>query len=71
MQVVVWRKHIRALYFASILIMVRSVFRIAEYSQGNAGYLLSHEALLYCLDAVLMSGVMILFNAVCPSELYV
>lgn len=48
--------------------MVRSVFRVVEYLQGNAGYLLSHEVFLYIFDAVLMLGVMVLFNWVHPSE---
>jgi hypothetical protein len=63
-----WKRHLYNLYIASGLIIVRSVFRIAEYIQGNAGYLLSHEVFLYVFDAVLMLVVMVLFNCVHPSE---
>ncbi|PGH17945.1 hypothetical protein AJ79_00844 [Helicocarpus griseus UAMH5409] len=64
-----WRKHINALYAASILILVRSVFRVVEYLMGNNGYLLRHEYFLFIFDAVLMFFVMVLFNWVHPSEI--
>jgi hypothetical protein len=63
-----WKRHLYNLYATSGLIMVRSVFRVIEYLQGNAGYLLSHEIFLYIFDAVLMLAVMLLFNWVHPSE---
>lgn len=66
---VMWEKHMTALYTASILIMVRSIFRVVEYLQGFNGYLLHHEAYLYIFDALLMFLVMILFYVVHPSEL--
>ncbi|KAL5323481.1 hypothetical protein ACEPPN_008018 [Leptodophora sp. 'Broadleaf-Isolate-01'] len=63
-----WHKHINTLYAASFLIMVRSVFRVVEYIQGNDGYLLRHEYYLYIFDAVLMLAVMVIFNFIHPSE---
>jgi hypothetical protein len=63
-----WKRHLYNLYLTSGLIMVRSIFRIIEYLQGNAGYLLSHEVYLYIFDAVLMVAVMVLFNWFHPSE---
>ncbi|KAJ8071191.1 hypothetical protein OCU04_001529 [Sclerotinia nivalis] len=63
-----WRKHLMALFIASALIMVRSLFRVIEYLQGFSGYLLSHEVYLYFFDAVLMFAVMVLFNVIHPSE---
>lgn len=65
-----WRKHLHALYFASILIMVRSIYRVIEYAQGFAGFILSHEVFLYAFDSVLMLGVIVLLNVVHPSEIY-
>ena len=50
--------------------MMRSVIRMVEYAQGNAGYILTHEAFLYIFDAVPMLGVMTLLNVVHPSEIY-
>ncbi|OHF01553.1 RTA1 protein [Colletotrichum orchidophilum] len=64
-----WRKHMMALYLGSFLVMVRSIFRAAEYLQGFDGYLLSHEAYLYIFDALLMFLVMVLFNIIHPSEI--
>lgn len=66
--VVPWRKHLVTLYIASVLIMIRSVFRVVEYLQGFSGYLLSHEVYLYIFDSVLMLCVMVIFNFVHPSE---
>ncbi|OBT69395.1 hypothetical protein VE03_01136 [Pseudogymnoascus sp. 23342-1-I1] len=67
-QDVPWRKHLVALYLASVLVMVRSIFRVVEYLQGFDGYLLSHEYYLYIFDAVLMLCVLVVFNVVHPSE---
>jgi predicted secreted protein len=64
-----WRKHLYVLYGTSVLILVRSVFRVAEYAQGNDGYLLRHEAFLYVFDAVLMLIVMAWLNIVHPGEI--
>ncbi|KAH7104947.1 RTA1 like protein-domain-containing protein [Auriculariales sp. MPI-PUGE-AT-0066] len=64
-----WRKHIYALYFMSILIFIRSVFRVIEYLQGYTGYLLVHEIYLYVFDSILMLFVCITMNVVHPSEL--
>jgi hypothetical protein len=64
-----WKRHLYNLYIASTLIIVRSVFRVIEYLQGNSGYLLSHEVFLYLFDALLMLAVMVLFIGVHPSEI--
>ncbi|KAL1959731.1 hypothetical protein VTO42DRAFT_1317 [Malbranchea cinnamomea] len=64
-----WRRHLYALYGASVLILIRSIFRVIEYLQGNSGYLLSNEVFLYIFDALLMAMVMIIFNLVHPSEI--
>jgi RTA1 like protein len=57
-----------ALYVGSLLILIRSVFRIVEYLQGWQGYLLGHEAFIYIFDATLMLIVMLIFNWVHPSQ---
>jgi hypothetical protein len=56
-----WRRHLYVLYGTSALILVRSVFRVIEYAQGNGGYLISHEVFLYVFDMLLMVGVMVVF----------
>ncbi|GAB1742825.1 hypothetical protein NU219Hw_g8533t2 [Hortaea werneckii] len=63
-----WKKHVYTLFGTSMLIMVRSVFRVIEYLQGNNGYILSREAFLYVFDAMLMLAVMATLHFVHPSE---
>jgi hypothetical protein len=63
-----WKRHLYNLYITSGLIVVRSLFRVIEYLQGNAGYLLSHEVFLYIFDAALMLAAVLLFNWFHPSE---
>lgn len=56
-----WKRHLIVLYTTSGLILVRSIFRVIEYLQGNKGYLISHEIFLYVFDAILMAAVMAIF----------
>ncbi|CAF3542968.1 unnamed protein product [Fusarium graminearum] len=56
--VVPWKRYLYVLYVSSFLILVRSIFRVVEYLQGNSGYLISHEIYLYVFDAILMALVM-------------
>jgi hypothetical protein len=58
---IAWRRHLTVLYVVSAVILVRSIFRVVEYLQGNRGYLISHEIFLYIFDAVLMAGIMAIF----------
>ncbi|KAJ9667825.1 hypothetical protein H2201_002011 [Coniosporium apollinis] len=64
-----WQQYLRSLYVVSGLIMIRSRFRLIEYSQGYDGYLLSHEVFFYVFDALLMLGVMVWMNWQHPSEI--
>jgi tellurite resistance protein TehA-like permease len=64
-----WERQLYALYGASVLILVRSIFRLIEYAQGNDGYLISHEVFLYIFDAVLMLAVMVWLAWFHPSEI--
>ncbi|KAF5010643.1 hypothetical protein FDECE_3209 [Fusarium decemcellulare] len=64
-----WKKHMMVLYIASMLIMIRSIFRAVEYLQGFDGYLLKHEVYLYLFDAILMFLVMVLLNWIHPAEI--
>jgi len=63
-----WRKHLMVLYTASVMIMVRNVFRVVEYVQSDDRYLLRHEYYLYLFDALLMVYITVVFNIVHPSE---
>ena len=50
-----WESIMWALYGACLLILVRSVFRIVEFIEGNDGFIMRREYLLYIFDACLMS----------------
>ncbi|GAQ07472.1 protein RTM1 [Aspergillus lentulus] len=62
-----WERHIYAMYSGSLLIFVRSIFRLIEYGQGNDGYLVTHEAYMYIFDGVLMLLNMGVFAWIHPS----
>lgn len=64
-----WEVHLNALYGASSLILLRSLFRLIEYAQGNDGYLISHEVFLYVFDSTLMLITMTLVAWIHPSEI--
>jgi hypothetical protein len=62
-----WARYLMILYLASFLIVVRCVFRIAEYAGGQDGVLVSTELYLYVFEAALMFLVMFIFNVQHPS----
>lgn len=63
-----WKKMLYMLYSVSALILFRCVFRLIEYSMGNAAYLIAHEWTLYCFDAVPMFLVLVLLLVLQPSK---
>lgn len=63
-----WQQLIYALYLSSGLIMVRSVYRVAEYVTGSDGVLMSKEFYLYCLDALPMLLVAFSYNYFHPGR---
>jgi hypothetical protein len=66
-----WKTHILALYAGSVLILVRSVFRMAEFALGNDGVLMRSEAYLLALDSALMWLVTAVFLWSHPSRVLV
>lgn len=64
-----WNRYLWVLYGASGLIMIRNIFRVIEYGQGQDGYLLSTETWLYVFDATLMFVTMVLFQVWHPSRI--
>lgn len=56
-----WKQMMMMLYGVSLLIMVRSIFRVIEFAVGKEGYLLQNEWTLYIFDALLMWIVMVVF----------
>ncbi|EDK36430.2 hypothetical protein PGUG_00528 [Meyerozyma guilliermondii ATCC 6260] len=58
-----WRLVLVRLLVATLLIMVRSIYRCVEFLQGFNGYVMQHEAFVFILDAgsLLLASVVLLF----------
>jgi hypothetical protein len=63
-----WRKMLKILYAISSLILFRCIFRLIEYSMGNASYLMAHEWCLYVFDMVPMVIVLVLMLVLQPTR---
>ncbi|KAJ5937181.1 hypothetical protein N7454_004836 [Penicillium verhagenii] len=66
-----WERYMYVLYSASMMIMVRCIYRVIEYVQGSTGALQSHEYFAYIFDATLMLIVMVIFIWFHPSQILV
>jgi RTA1 like protein len=64
-----WSRYLRVLYTASVLVMVRSVYRVVEYIQGKSGVLQEQEAYLYIFDATFMFLCCFVFHLFHPSQI--
>ncbi|KAL2886896.1 Protein RTA1 [Ceratocystis lukuohia] len=65
-----WIRLLMVLYATSFLILVRSLFRMVEFSQGSESELQTKEVYLYVLDATLMLAASILLNVFHPSQCF-
>jgi len=63
-----WRTLMKVLFISSLLILIRSIFRVIEYLGGYDGYLLRKEIFLYIFDATLMLNVMMMYNWCFPGN---
>ncbi|KAG5662517.1 hypothetical protein KAF25_004935 [Fusarium avenaceum] len=63
-----WKKLLFVLYAASLSILVRSVFRVAEYVMGKDSELQTKEFWIYVFDALLMTIVVVSLNWFHPSR---
>ncbi|KAJ7158256.1 RTA-like protein [Mycena crocata] len=61
-----WRPLFYVICATCVGILVRSIFRIAEYAQGTDGYLTTHEGYFYLFDALPLWIAMTLFCFVWP-----
>ncbi|KAL4965744.1 RTA1 domain-containing protein [Aspergillus stella-maris] len=62
-----WRRLLYALYITLILITIRNIFRLIEFSDGVEGYIAVHEAFFYALDALPIFAGLIVMAVVHPS----
>lgn len=63
-----WESIMWALYAACFLILVRSIFRVAEFVEGNDGFIMKREYLLYIFDACLMALTGIVLVVIYPGS---
>lgn len=61
-----WQMTMLVLYVVSALIMLRNIFRVAEYVGGREGPLLRVEWTIYIFDAVLMVATMTIWRVWYP-----
>jgi hypothetical protein len=64
-----WRRYMWTLYAMSGLIIVRSVFRLAEFMEDADGKLHTTEVFLYVFDASMMFAVVVINAVVHPGML--
>lgn len=69
--IIPWKRFLYVLYVVSLLVMVRSMFRLIEYAQGQDGALIKKEVYVYLLDALLMAIVSGIFAWYHPKDLFV
>ena len=65
-----WRIQIWALYALSVVFLVRNLVRIVEFLQGNDGFIINHEFMLYVFDGSFMLFVVFLFTITHPGRLF-
>uniref|UniRef100_A0A060T0X7 ARAD1C19316p n=1 Tax=Blastobotrys adeninivorans TaxID=409370 RepID=A0A060T0X7_BLAAD len=56
-----WQTMLNVLYCGSILILIRSIYRVAEYAEGYGGSIMTHEVYMYIFDILLMFVVTCIF----------
>lgn len=61
-----WKRHLWTLYSVCVLIIVRSVFRLAEFVEGPGSNAYRTEAYMYVFDAALMFLVTVALGLVHP-----
>lgn len=64
-----WESLMWGLYIACLLILVRSIFRVVEFVEGNDGFIMRTEYLLYIFDACLMALTGIVLSGLFPGFL--
>lgn len=64
-----WKRIFPVLYVHMILLMIRSVFRVAEFSEGYGGYLAVTEGYGYGLDVLMVMIVLAIWIPFNPAYL--
>ncbi|KAJ7231136.1 RTA1 like protein-domain-containing protein [Mycena rebaudengoi] len=61
-----WHILYYTLCLSCVSILIRSIFRLAEFIQGHSGYISTHEVFFYCFDALPLWIAMTLYCSVWP-----
>jgi hypothetical protein len=64
-----WESYLNMLYFTSVLILVRNIFRVVEFIMDKQSYLQQNEWPTFAFDSVLMILVMVAFYVWYPDNL--
>lgn len=56
-----WKSILESLFVCSMFILIRSVYRVIEFTEGNGGYISSHEWFIYVFDGLMMFFCAVLF----------
>lgn len=63
-----WFNVLKAVYISSILILVRSIFRMVEFAEGTEGYSLRHEWMFWVFEGLLTIFALLIFCVWHPSK---
>jgi hypothetical protein len=64
-----WQQYLGSLYLVSGLVIVRSLFRLAEFAEGYEGSIQRNEAPFYIFDSLMMLILMVWMNWRHPSDI--
>lgn len=64
------RRYLMTLYACGVLILIRCIYRSAEYFQGAEGYLALHEVYYYVLDALAILSMLVMLNIFHPGKFF-
>lgn len=65
-----WQKHLNMLYYTSVTILIRNIYRVVEFVMGvSSGFFADNEWPLYVFDSLLMLFVMTAFYVWYPTQL--
>lgn len=65
-----WLALLKLLLSAAVIVILRCIFRVIEFSQGHDGYLASHEVYMYLFDTAPMFAVQIMFHVVYAADVF-
>lgn len=65
-----WHQLLMLLFAAAVLIIIRCVYRVVEFSQGSTGSLMTHEVYMYVADTAPMFIVQCMFHIVHAGDVF-